>query len=625
MSSAKDYVKFTVNYIKKDANLLSKFEGKDIDAACKLLLRYAVASAMKGKWKRLHADFVFNDSEIEAECALFASELVDDGDDLILSGSDDLIEVEKVAPSKGSDKSSRTKVEEESDELAVRPRAQAPKTVKEATAKPKPKAKEPQVDESESEHEPAKPRKTTKSKAKVVDESDADEPVKPRKTKVKTEHVEVSEEDKHPAKERKPKKTTTAKEKAVKRKTPFIDGVVDYAKAGFNVRTINRLIKAFEDLEKEHDGDLPGLIVASDSRNTKSALEREVVSWRAINIKIQTVNIVVKYSYTYEGESGENKEGNLDIVKYSSETADEGLIDEEKEMIASFTAYLALYETTVATKNGTPKKWKLNVHNVLDSDLVYKLGALKFEGILDTTHQMPIGNFKIAYDPTEGETLSFREIDYPTIFTLIRYTGDHFTPTKMKNAMKKIYKSRSFIIFHTKVMAAIDDLWEEARSNLEDMEERSATAELWFQILSSVHCKNIIAKGWPARPEFDTMIGELLGEAETRKLFCDELFPICFIFSPLAMRTTAISGMPRAKLEQACVDHFIDASTTASRSYSDCDWAAGALESLAANDKDVFRFWFNKDRFLEDKPKKTTKKAEPKHEEKTDEEEEDAE
>lgn len=589
MSSAKAYVEFVVNYLKKNESALSKFEGKDVNEAAKLLTKYALsASAIKGKWKRDHEDFEFNAEEISAECALRASEFVTDLDDdeLILSGSDDILETEKVAP----------KTVKAADIAAV------------AKSKPK-KTKEPVVDESEEETAPVKPKSKPK-KTEVVDESDDDTapPVKPKSKKTK---VEVSDEEKLPAKERKTKKESTTKTKTTKRSTPFTDGVVSYPSAGLDTKVMNRLIKAFEALKEEHEDDLPGLIVLADNLNARNAKDREVTSWRAINIKIQTVNIAVKYSYTYDDGRGESKEGKLDIVKYGVDTPVDDLIDEEKELVKAFGAYLHLYETGEVTKNGKPKKWKLSVQNVLATDLVYKLGALKFEGILDTTHQMPIGKFKIAYDPTDGEALAYREMDYPTIFTLIRYTGDHFTPTKMKNAMKKIYKSRSFIIFHTKVVAAIDGLWEKARANLEAIEERSAVSELWFQVLSSSQCKNIIARGWPARPEFDTMIGELLSEAETRELFCDEMFPICFIFSPLAMRSS-VTGMPKAKLEQACVDYFINASATLTRTYAECDWAAGALEDLVEDDKTVFRFWFNKERFLKDKPKKTEKKKEEK-------------
>lgn len=630
-SYSAEFVDFLITkYIPSKAAYAEKMSKiKNADAGVKELMKFAKHAKAKNDFKKSSpdfADFEPDEDEIKAECEVQISSILTSNEN-------------NEKSKKSSDSSDSDSLELEIDSSAEIPTSDVVKSSKSSISNvssvssskrtSKSSKNEPKTTITKKTTEKSSTAKKSASKsAKDADNSDQSD------NSVNSEpSIEVEVSDEKPEKPRRSSKSASSKKstsksasskKAEKAKANLKNGSIDYSKAGLDAKIINSFATALKKLFGDHKAQAYPEGLTEHIKEYKSHYGEngsKIENWSAISAKIQTENLVIKYQlYGEKAEGNYTQLRNAPIVKYTPTSTSKNA--EEMSVIKAFAAYITHLQSKIPEKK---KKWSPVIAVCLNSDILYKFGALDFEGILDTTRQLPISNYKYNYDYESSDEFSYRNKDYGELYTYIRPTTAHFTGSRLRSAMKNIYKERRRIIYHEKILPEIEKLWKNATEDLdslydEDPKNASITLDMWHSIMHSEQCKNIIAYGWPCRPEFDAFIKDLLSEVETTVLMLHELFPICFIFTPFAIRIPKVPKASIIKNPQNCVDTIIKEVVDSNDTYAECRWASGSLEDAEDEDGNIFRKYFDNEKFTVKKEKKS-KDDEDKDEDKENEKE----
>ena len=478
---------------------------------------------------------------------------------------------------------------------------------------------------SEPSAKPTRITKTVKKEApKEVDESE--EPPKkavkkPAKKAVKKEVVEdddISDEDPKP---KKPKadKASKPKAKPEAEEGELVDGYFDYQAVDVDADVVNVLYDAirkvmnerpldeppnsFKSLEKQEDGSYQ--LEERDSNYDKlNRDDIQLTNIEGIDAKIQTSTLIIKYKVSYV-QNEKLRDKNV-TVKYIANDAYEAVAELDEDEQAMFEAFKEYLEQV--KPKGEAKKWAIDdIEPAINSDAVISHKDVNIHGIMDTTRNIPIGPYKMSYNIENTDEFLYREQDYSKLFEFMRRTAAHYSPANLIKAMINTYKNRHLIIYHTDVIAHIDEWWQQAVDELADDAYNEDEAALkWRAILASPQCKLVIARGWPARAEFDKHIKELIKyqtksdiprssnhkyTMPTLDMMCGPLFSISFIFGPfaVAMKACPVDEKTRSKFPGATVDRYAEALGSFDAKYADCNWCAALILGLENDDVRSFR------------------------------------
>ena len=425
--------------------------------------------------------------------------------------------------------------------------------------------------------------------------------VAPRKATRRLEDTSDIETEAPTAKPSREKRATEAKPKTTKRgkELPMVEGVCDYKTMGLNTAIVNELIDAINALTEPTPIDRIPPLFEGDKIHYRV---KKDLHYKLINIKLSSHIVAIKFEFSGYDDSGKTaskpasikKFGNSETVEKKKgsvvrrtipgtasdiDTIDDGVLPAGlMRILKAFKAYDLMFKET------GKEIWRPEIDSILATDLVYKLPSMKFEGFMDTTRNIPLGPFKHYYKPEDSKEYEYRQIDYQTLFSYLRFGGKSFSKTTLDSAMKKIYKNRYPIIFHDKVEDLLDDQWKQARDELRRDKEMTPTKKRWLNILSSKQCANIILRGYPATTQFDEMMKELLSRLETKLLLKDVLFPISFIFSPFGVVLTEAPTAKEANHKQA-MNQAIKIATLKCLDYKECLWAKLIIEDMPRTEK----------------------------------------
>lgn len=397
----------------------------------------------------------------------------------------------------------------------------------------------------------------------------------------------------------------------------WIENTLDYKTIDLDADVINGLYEAIHALQAEQETETPlftwktleitkddesKAITAcewkeADSKYSK-LLEKEL-KYRILSAKVQTNTLTIKYGIEYV--DGDKLKTTSVSVKYIANDVYEAateFTELERAMFDSFKDYVALFTD----------KWCIeNIEPALSTDAVINMKAVLFDGILDSTRNLPIGPYKIAYEPEKTPEYEFREADYVQLFKQLRRTGQHYSSANLVRAMVATFKLRSLIVHHDAVKTQIDKWWTDAFKAISAEEyNENEIALKWRMILSSATCKLVIAKGWPARPEFEKYIKGLIKFVlkwdektvshqcmPTAELMVGPLFPISFIFGPfaVAMKRCPLDAKT-LKFVGASIDKYMETLGAMTPTYSECNWCLALIDGLENTDKKSIKALF---------------------------------
>ena len=467
---------------------------------------------------------------------------------------------------------------------------------------------------------------------KSVDDMEiSDTPTPVKKTLVKNvAKLEDDEEIVTPKKTEKPsrKKLTTVKtteEKNGKRgkaAIPMIDGKVDYKEMGLDPEIIENLVEAINAVTESQPMDAVPKIYASTSNGF---MGKTNLTYKVLNVKLSSHAIAIKLEFS--GNNGEKeitkampikkfankkiagkKETRLiassafDIDKIEKDSLPEGIMN----IIKSFQKYDLMFE------EDAKGIWTPEMTNVLNTDFVYKLSAMKTEGYMDTTRNLPLGPFKYYYNPEESKEYKYRQIDYQTLFSYLRFGGKAFSKTTLDSAMKSIYKHRTAIIYHDAVKDNLETYWKDAKKQIEKLykDNPSKVNGIWKSILNSNQCANIILRGYPSTTAFDNMMKSLLSNLDTKLLMTSELWKISFIFSPFGVVINKAPKKDITKFHKAAMNEAVEQATLECLDYKKCQWAAGVIEEYEGDEETLLLSYLKiKDNHIFEPPGKGDKNS----------------
>lgn len=399
------------------------------------------------------------------------------------------------------------------------------------------------------------------------------------------------------------KKITTAKttdEKKGKRGKaviPMIEGEIDYEVMGLDPVIIETLVTAIDDVREPQPMDAIPKIYQSTFNNF---MGKTNLTYKVLNVKLSSHAIAIKVEFG--GNTGSkditkampikkfaNKKiagkketravaaSAYDIDKIEKDSLPEGIM----RIIKAFQEYDLMF------KEGAKDIWVPEMKNILDSDFVYKLPAMKTEGFMDTTRNLPLGPFKYYFNPEESKEYKYRQIDYQTLFSYLRFSGKSFSKTTLDSAMKSIYKHRTAIIYHDAVKDNLDAYWKKAKKQIEKLckDNPCHVNEMWRLILNSNQCANIILRGYPSTTAFDNMMKSLLSELDTKLLMMSELWSISFIFSPFGVVINEAPKKDPIKYHKAAMNEAIEQATLECLDYKKCQWAEGIIEEYEGDEE----------------------------------------
>lgn len=535
----------------------------------------------------------------------------DDGTKLdIPSDIDELDADELTAPIKA-----KNSKKEASETTASEPSTKPKRTTAKSTVAAKPAVKGPSrdkevvdEDEDEASEEETKP---TASKAKpaakkVVDEDEDDISEEDPKPQAPTKDKTTS---KAASKAKGPSKDKKAEEEPDEIK--YIKGYFDYSAVDIDEDVVNALYEAIQAVIREHAIDTPPATLKTlqktedgyefEEHNSKyERLGRYVVSTiEGIDVKIQSSTIIIKFKISYvDDDAVKTMTVSVKYIVCDEYEAVAELTDEEQAMYDAFKEYLEQVKPA-----DEKSKWSIaNIEPAIMSDAVFSHKSLIIKGILDTTRNIPIGPYEMAYNIEQTDAYRYREKDYSKLFEFMRRTAAHYSPANLIKAMTNTYKNRHLIVYHTDVIAHIDKWWQQAVDALADESYNEDAAALkWRAILASPQCKLILTRGWPARAEFDAYIKELIKyqtKADIRgstyhkytmptlDMMCGPLFSISFIFGPfaVALKVCPVDEKTRSKFPGATVDRYTEALGIYEARYADCNWCMALLQGLENDD-----------------------------------------
>lgn len=547
----------------------------------------------------------------------------DDGTQLDIPTDVDELEPEELTvPIRAKNSKKEVSVSESTSKKSTSEPSAKPTRITKTVKKEVPKK---EVDESE-EEPPKKPAKKAVKKAvkkEVVEEEEeeSEPPKKPAKKPAKKEVVDdddISEEEPKP---KKPKADKASKPKAKPKaeEEELVDGIFDYQAINVDTDIVNTLYdaitevmnerpldeppKSFKSLEKQEDGSYQ--LEEHDSNYDKlNRDDIQLTNIEGVDAKIQTSTLIIKYKVSYV-QNEKLRDKNV-TVKYIANDAYEAVAELDEAEQAMFDVFKEYLEQV--KPKGEAKKWVIDdIEPAINSDAVISHKDVSVHGIMDTTRNIPIGPYKMSYNIENTDEFLYREQDYSKLFEFMRRTAAHYSPANLIKAMINTYKNRHLIIYHADVFAHIDEWWKQAADELADEAYNEDEAALkWRAILASPQCKLVIARGWPARAEFDKHIKELIKyqtksdirgstyhkyTMPTLDMMCGPLFSISFIFGPfaVAMKACPVDEKTRSKFPGATVDRYAEALGSFEARYADCNWCAALIQGLENDDVRSFR------------------------------------
>lgn len=393
------------------------------------------------------------------------------------------------------------------------------------------------------------------------------------------------------------KTTDEKKSKRGKAAIPMIEGKINYEDMGLDPDIIETLVNAIDDVREPQPIDaIPKLYQFAESNFTG----KTNLTYRVLNVKLSSHAIAIKVVFECSA-GGKDISKAMPIKKF----ANKKIAGKKETRAVAASAYdidkiekcslpegimkiiKAFQEYDLMFKEGAKDIWVPEMKNVLDSDFIYKLSAMKTEGFMDTTRNLPLGPFKYYFNPEESKEYKYRKIDYQTLFSYLRFSGKSFSKTTLDSAMKSIYKHRTAIIYHDAVKDNLDAYWNKAKKEIDKLYKAnpSDVNEMWKLILNSNQCANIILRGYPSTTAFGNMMKSLISELDTKNLMMSELWSISFIFSPFGVVINEAPKKHPIKYHKAAMNEAIEQATLECLDYKKCQWAEGVIEEYEGDEE----------------------------------------
>ena len=391
------------------------------------------------------------------------------------------------------------------------------------------------------------------------------------------EEVEIKTHEKK-TKPSRPVTTTKTKTTSSRSKKTFdyVEGVCDYKKLGLNESIVNNLIEAINDAYEFHDIDEIPKMYLEGLRHYNITHPK----YRLIGAKLSSHTIALKIECVSRDD---DKSRSMPIKKFglkntTSVMAIKNIKDgdipvEMMRILKAFLAYDAMFDEPEKTI------WTPKIEEILDTDMIYKFSAMKTEGVMDTTRNIPLGPFRYYFNPEASKEYKYRAIDYQILFSYLRFGGKSFSKTTLDSAMKNIYKYRTAIIYHDAVKDKLEGYWEEAREEIDACKDENKVVKVWRSILHSEQCKNIILRGYPATSAFEDMMKKLLSNLDTKLMMASEMWSICFIFSPFAVMLKSKPATD-AKFHKQAMNMAVEQATLECLDYAECRWAKAIIDGI---------------------------------------------